>query len=328
MKICITGMTGFLGSQVTRSLYNSGHELIGVVQNKELVPDELKANHKIIRADITKEVEQIDCDLLINCAALVSEKTLSFFLNKVNIDGVRNLMNAIPKHAKFIQISCGNVYNITQEFHKEEEIINKGLLTPYGRSKLKAEKIIKDEFPDKSVVILRFQNLYGIRERKLLSKLTKIYKDGKLRVPGNLHQEISMTSLDYLIDCIKMFVDFDFSGQEIYNVVDEKTYDLREVCTTLLAGAFDREITIKELNENLLRVVAGLRTVLVPGNQFTQTSIDFLTRDHVLDSSKLRNLFPGLKQRTFQETIEEYCRWLNDVGVSAVLKGSRRLMWE
>ena len=328
MKICITGLTGFLGSQITRSLYNSGHDLIAVVQNKELVPDEIKANHKVVRADITKEVEPIDCDLLIHCAALVSEKTLSFYLNKANIDGTRNILNAISKDAKVIHISCGSVYNVNQKLHTEKDVINKGLLTPYGRSKLKSEFIISDEFPEKDVAILRFQNLYGIRERQFLSKLTKIYKNGVLRVPGDLHQQISMTNIDLLMKVVSRFIDVEFKGQEIYNVVDSKIYDLRDVCTTLLSKAFNREIKVREMNEYLLRIVAGLRTVLIPSNQFTQTSIDFLTRDHVLDSTKLNNLFPDLGEYSFHETIEGYTSWLNDVGVSTALKGSRRLMWD
>jgi nucleoside-diphosphate-sugar epimerase len=219
MKICITGATGFLGSQIVRQLYPLGHELIMVVRNKELVPDELKANHTVIRADLTKPIDPITCDVLIHCAALVSEKTLSFYLNKANIDGTRNILNAIPKEAKVIHISCSSVYNLTQRLHNEEDEINPTLLTPYGRSKLKSEQVLKEEFSNRGAYILRIQNLYGLRNTDLLKRLVKLYKGGELKVPGDLDQKVTMTHVDYLIELIKRLIDVEFSGIECLNII-------------------------------------------------------------------------------------------------------------
>ena len=236
MKICITGITGYVGSQIARSLHQTGHELICPVRKKELVPDEIKDKHTVIRYDLTKEIDHIDCDVLIHCAAWVSEKTLSFFLNKANIDGTRNIMNAVSKTAKVLFISCANVYNINQEIHREDEEIYPTLLTPYGRSKLKAEDILKTDFNDRDIVILRIHTMYGLRSRQLLSTLIRLYNKGKLNAPGELNNNVSLTSINHLIDVVKAFIGYDFKKVTTYNVVDAKSYKLKDVCLSLLSS--------------------------------------------------------------------------------------------
>lgn len=327
MKICITGITGYVGSQIARSLHLSGHELICPVRKKEMVPDEIKNKHRVFRYDLTKEIEPIQCDLLIHCAAWVSEKTLSFFLNKANIDGTRNIMNAVSEDAKVIFISCANVYNINKERHIEEEEIHHTLLTPYGRSKLYAENVLKNEFSERNITILRIQNTYGLRSRHLLSTLIKLYNNGKLNVPGELNNKVSLTSIDHLIRVISAFMDFNIQGISTYNVVDSKTYLLKDVCLALLSNTLGREVKLNVKNEFYLRIIAGLRTVLVPGNNITQHSIDLFSRDHVLASNKLKALFPDIPESDFFNELNAYKRWITDTGVTNVLKSSSRIYW-
>lgn len=327
MIICITGITGFVGSQITRSLHHLGHDLICLVRKKEHVPEEIKDNHKVIACDLTKEIDSIECDLLIHCAAMVSDKTLSFFLNKANIDGTRHVMSAVNPTAKVIFISCASVYNITQEVHDEDEEIIHGLLTPYGRSKLKAEILLQEEYANRDIRILRIQNLYGKRARSFLAKLIKIYNNGKVNVPGDLDKSVTLTSIDHLINVVQKFITTNWEGTQIYNVVDDHIYNLKEVILSILSAALNRDVEVNEKSEYYQRIIAGFRTVLVPGNHITQNSIDFLSRDHVLSCEKLKTDFHDLISPNFFDHLDEYRRWLTDNGVSQVLKSSSRIYW-
>ncbi len=327
MKICITGITGYVGSQVVRALHMTGHELICLVRKKELVPDEIKDKHTVLRVDLTKDIPEIECDLLIHCAALVSDKILSFFMNKTNVEGTRKLMQSISEHSKVIFISCASVYNITQETHVEDEQINSGLLTPYGRSKLRAEQLLQNEFNKRDITILRVHHLYGMRSRSFLTNVIKVYSNGVLKVPGDLNKKISLTSIDLLLNVIQKFVEYNFKGIEIYNVVDSKEYNLKDVSISLLSSALKREVKLKEKSEYYLRVIAGLRTVLVPGNNITQNSIDLWSRDHYLKSEKLNHLFSDLPETDFYNHLEEYSAWITNNGISNVLKASSRIYW-
>ena len=327
MKILITGMTGFVGASLTKSLFHSEHEIIGIVRDKLDLPDELINKYKIVRADISKSVPDIDCDVVIHCAATVSEKVLSFFLNKTNVDGTRNVLNAVPKSAKFIYISSGSVYNLTEKTHFEDDSINQALLTPYGRSKFFAEEMLKKEFPDRDITIVRPRAVYGRGDKVILPRLLKVYKNGRFRVPGDLNQKSSMTNIHFLCEALKLIAEKEQKGINIYNVVDPHEYNLRENIVGLFEKLFDREIEIKALNEYFVRIFAGMRTVLIPGNQFTQTSIDYLTRDHVLSTDKLFKDFPQLQAVNYIDYIPTYVEWINNVGIQNIINGNKRLIW-
>lgn len=329
MIICITGVSGYVGSQIVRTLFQTEHQLVCLVRDKEKVPDEIKASHKVIRADITKPLkEKIECDVLIHCAAMVSDKTLAYFVNRVNVEGTKNILEAVSPTAKVIFISCGSVYNISKELHRESEKINQALLTPYGRSKFKAETLLEKSFSDRSIFILRPQHIYGPKSRSLMNLLLNHYKNGVLKVAGDLDKKVSMCSIFTLVDVVVKLIDQPFSGIQELNVADKKVYNLRKVFVELLLRSLDRnDIEVKELNETFLRVIAGIRTVLVPGNHFTQGRIDLFTRDHLLDLEKMNEMFPKMKSYDFFEELDEYSSWIHDHGIQTAIKGSKRIYW-
>lgn len=327
MKILITGMSGFVGAAITKALYHTDHELIGLVRDKNDLPDQIRDKYTIIKSDISKKVPEIECDLVIHTAATVSEKVLSLIMNKTNVEGTRRVLEATPSSSKIIYISSASVYNVTEKIHVENETIDAKLLTPYGRSKYLSEQIILTEFKDRDAIILRPRAIYGKGDKVILPRLISIYKDGKIKVPGNLNQQASMTHIDFFVDAVLACVNHNFSGQEIINVTDYHVYNLRENITHLFQEIFKKPIQIKELNEHFVRIIAGLRTVLIPGNQFTQTSIDYLTRDHVLSAEKLQRTFPHLKSPHFKEVIPDYVTWINNIGLSNIAARNKRIVW-
>ena len=236
-------------------------------------------------------------------------------------------MNAIPKTAKFIFISSGSVYNLTEKLHHEDDPINQALLTPYGRSKYFAEEMLQRDFPDRDITIIRPRAVYGRGDKVILPRLLKVYKDGRFRVPGDLKQKASMTNIHFLCEALQLIAEKEMKGINIYNVVDPYEYDLRENIVGLFQMLFNRDIEIKSLNELFVRIFAGMRTVLIPGNQFTQTAIDYLTRDHVLSTEKLFRDFPSLKPVNYTEYIPTYVEWINNVGIQNIINGNKRLIW-
>jgi len=327
MKILITGMNGFVGSAITKRLFHSDHELIGLVRDKDSLPDEVLEKYKIVVSDISKKVPKIDCDLVIHTAATVSDKVLAVIMNKTNVEGTRRVLEATG-NAPFIYISSASVYNLTEKTHVEDEEILPKLLTSYGRSKYLSEQIIQNEFPSRDALILRPRNLYGIGDRVLLPRLLKLYKDGGLKVPGDLNQKASMTNIEFFAECIEAFIEKGIEGQNIINIADYHEYNLGKTLTSLLSTLFNRKIEIKAINENFIRVVAGIRQILVPGNLFTQTSIDYLTRDHVISTDKLQRTLPELRSPNYIDYIPEYVQWINNIGVNTIAQQKDpRIVW-
>ena len=327
MKILITGMNGFLGAAITKKLFHTDHQLIGLVRSKTNLPDEVLEKYKVIVSDISKKVPKIDCDLVIHCAATVNDRVLAVIMNKTNVEGTRRVLEATG-NAPFIYISSGDVYNLTEKPHVEDEGIYPKLLTSYARSKYLSEQIIRTEFPDRDTLILRSSALYGKGDRILLARLLKLYKDGTFTVPGNLDQETSMTNIEFFTEVIESFINRGISGQEIYNVADFHDYNLGENLTTLFSTLFQRDVQVNTRNEIMVRIWAGMRDILVPGNYYTQAAIDFMTRDHVLKTDKLRKTFPQLTGTNFKDYIPSYVQWINNVGVNTIAKQTDpRIVW-
>lgn len=328
-------MTGYVGAAITRALFHTDHELIGLVRQKDDLPEEVLDKYKIVKADISRSVPKIECDLVIHCAAWVSEKVLAVIMNKTNVEGTRRVLDATPPHTPVIHLSSGSVYNLTEVPHVETDSIAPKLLTPYGRSKYLAEQIVINEYTDRKRVIIRPRAVYGRGDKVILPRLLSIYKDGRFKVPGDLNQTASMTHIDLLVDVVLRFIDIVTATShplqadhlDILNVADFQSYNLRENITGLFAKLFKRDIEIKSMNETVVRLVAGMRQVLVPGNQYTQTSIDYLTRDHVLNTDKLQSLFPDLQSRHFLDIIPEYVQWIHSVGLSNISARDKRIVW-
>lgn len=328
MKIAITGITGFVGSSMMKVLHNSNHELIVLVKDKLEVPDEIIQKHQVLRVDLSKSVPKLDCDLLIHCAAVVSDKIISFEMNRTNVAGTKRLYEAIPSSARIIHLSCGDVYNIDEKQHVETEDILPKILTPYGRSKYLGEQLVREQFNDRDVIILRPRGIYGAGDRLLLPRLLQIYKDGKVKSAGPMEVNVSMCNVNLLVHTIIKFIDYSFKGIDVFNVADTEIYRLDKIVTKLLSGVLDRSIELKVYNENMVRLYAGLRTILVPGNHITQTSIDYISRHHVLNTEKLYRQFPDLaKLPNFDEAIKEQIAWTKRVGLQQVVNRNKRILW-
>lgn len=320
-------MTGFIGAAITKALYNTEHELIAFVRNKEDLPEEILDRYQIIKGDISVSVPKIECDLVIHAAATVSDKVISFILNKTNVEGTRRVLEATPSHAPIIFFSTGNIYNVHEKIHEEDELVESKKITPYARSKYLSEQLIKEEFPNRNAVILRPRGVYGKGDRVILPRLLKVYKKGKLTVPGNLDYQVSMTNIELLKQVVLEFVNSEITGQHTFNVADFEPFHLRANIQSLFSALFKRDIEIIERNEPIVRIIGGLRQVLVPGNLFTQTAIDYLTKNHVISTEKLQNTFPNLSSKSFSSYVPEYVEWINSIGLAKIVSQDKEVVW-
>jgi dihydroflavonol-4-reductase len=117
MKILVTGADGLLGSNVVRELLNRGNEICAFVQpgRQQKTLDGLAIEkfwgNLLDVDDITKA--SLGCDAVIHCAASTSVwPTRSAIVNKVNIDGTKNIIKAIYQNNinRLIYIGTANSF--------------------------------------------------------------------------------------------------------------------------------------------------------------------------------------------------------------------------
>ena len=188
MKYLITGATGFLGPYLLERLVSEGHSCRCLVRPGS----EIKITHhpavEIVNGDVTKPETLTgigkDMDYLLHLATLghmsnftVTEK----MFETINVSGTRNIMaEALRAGIKKI-VHCSSVaaMGICDDLPATEESV----CNPhhaYGRSKLKAEKLVKTLAAEKKLpaAIVRFSMVYGPGDPRDILKLTRMAKRG------------------------------------------------------------------------------------------------------------------------------------------------------
>ena len=191
--VLLTGSTGFLGIHILKEMMDRGENIIALVRGKEVSPqirleglmtyyfdspfkEEIERYVKIIDCDVTDEallekIKDYKIDTIINSAALVKHFASDDSIERINVGGVKNLINvAKAKNARLIQISTLSVAgeNIDNKFEptfkmKENMLyFGQDISNKYVNSKFMAEKAILEEI-DKGLdaKIIRVGNLMG-----------------------------------------------------------------------------------------------------------------------------------------------------------------------
>lgn len=147
--ILATGVTGFVGSHLARTLESKGHRVTRMRRD--------------VRDPDTFPRGQFD--LIVHAAAMVDKKYWgSPELYEVNVEGTRRLLDAFP-HAKMVFISSADVERDT--------------LTPYATSKRDAERLVLER--SASHLAVRPPSVFGPGDThdKLVPRLFAKYRLGQ-----------------------------------------------------------------------------------------------------------------------------------------------------
>lgn len=191
-NIIITGATGFLGIHILKQyldtrkgiaycLIRKGKQRTSIRRIKNMmmyyfgdINEEYTDNRIVcIDGDITnaeqlQQLQKIDADVVINCAALVKHFVSDDSLDKINVGGVENLIDVCIKSGKrLIQISTTSVGGMLTKENRDKKISENELFfgqiidNDYIRTKFLAERAILEAKAKRELdgMIIRVGNL-------------------------------------------------------------------------------------------------------------------------------------------------------------------------
>lgn len=188
-KILITGSNGYLGSSFIK-------------QNKNKYEFEKFSllNQKL------EDINFDNIDIVLHCAALVHQKVEYLYKKyyEVNVEYPLKLAKLAKQKGvkQFVFISTIAVYGEDEERLDENTICNP--ITPYGKSKLEAEKELLKLNDDNFIVsIIRPPMIYGKNAPGNIDSLVKLVKKLPIIPLGKIENKrsfISIQNLCYIID--------------------------------------------------------------------------------------------------------------------------------
>lgn len=176
MKYLVTGVAGFIGSNLARRVLKDnckvrGFDNFSTGKRKNLEDLEKQDNFEFIEGDLRnpKAIKEAikNIDIVLHQAAVPSvQRSIEnpFFVNDSNINGSLNLLIAAKEQGvkKVVYASSSSIYGFDEKLPKKENM-PADPISPYSLSKYTGEKYcqIFSEIYDVPTVCLRYFNVFG-----------------------------------------------------------------------------------------------------------------------------------------------------------------------
>lgn len=307
MNILITGIHGFVGSNLVASL-KVQHTLYGL----DIISPQ---KNGVLKTFGWNELEQIPLvDLIIHLAGKAhdtknrSDAQVYFDINTGLTKKIFDWFLA-SNAKKFIFFSSVKA----AADHVEGDVLTEDIVPnpkgPYGESKILAEKyILSKSFPaDKKVYILRPCMIHGPGNKGNLNLLYKLVQKGLPWPLGAFENRRSFTSIDNLTHIISQIIEKKIESG-IYQVADDAALSTNELIG-LIAAAQNRESKIWNLPKKLVGFLAGMGDTLhLPLNN---ERLKKLTESYVVSNQKIKNALdikkmPVTAEEGLKKTFESF----------------------
>lgn len=293
--ILITGGCGYIGSHIVHTLRDAGYQPVVVDNLSSSRADLLPNDVPFYQADVndTAALEQVlrqhDIKTVIHMAAFLSveesvSQPLKYYQN--NVGGTCSLLQACLNCGvkKLIFSSTGATYASSDQPISETDATEPG--SPYGLSKLMAEKVIRDvaASSDLTAVILRYFNVagadpqgrtgqQGLKATHLIARACQAANGdaGEMKIFGDDYQTIDGTCVrDYihvsdLAEIHRVVMEEDFNENfKVFNCGYGSGYSVKQVVDRFRAVTGQKFDVVKAPRRpgDLMQVVANNQRLL------------------------------------------------------------------
>lgn len=307
MNILITGIHGFVGSNLVNALKNN-HKIYGL----DIVTPEKDG---VLKTYTWEELDALPpYDVVIHLAGIAHDTKnwthaqQYFSINKgltIKIFDQFCKSNA----CKFIFFS-----SVKAAADKVEGILTEDVLPkpkgPYAESKLAAENYILAHLPqeiEKRVYILRPCMIHGPGNKGNLNLLYKLVQKGLPWVLGAYDNKRSFTSIDNLSFVIQQLIDKKVETG-IYNVADDEAISTNELIN-IIGVELNKKIKILQINKGLINAGAKIGSLLhLPLNE---ERLEKLTENYVVSNTKIKRAIgieklPVNAEEGFRKTVTSF----------------------
>ena len=311
MKILITGINGFVGTNFTNSWFRN-HKIIGL----DIYQPEKEGVERIFGWDELGKIPQVDA--IVHLAGKAHD-TKNISEAKVYFDVNTSLTQKIFDY--FLQseaqtfIFFSSVKAAADSVPGDiltEEVVPKPM-GPYGESKIKAEEYIlakskEQRAKSKKIFVLRPAMIHGPGNKGNLNLLYHVVKKGIPWPLGAYENRRSFCSIDNISYVVEQLIQRDNIESGIYHVGDDEPISTNELIK-LISKSVGKKSYIWKLPKGLMDTAARVGSVLhLPLNK---DRLQKLTENYVVSNDKIKyalgiDRMPVSTKEGMRKTLESF----------------------
>jgi len=313
VRVLITGGAGFIGSNLSRHLLNRGHEVA--------IYDDLSSGlHSNVHSEVNflqgtlmdlpllkKLVKNIDCMVHLGARGSVPRSIKNpIQTHEINSTGTLNVLEACREYGvRYIFSSSSSVYGANTSLPKNEQMVLKPL-TPYGASKMAGEALSLAYANSYSlpVTTFRFFNIFGPWQRPdheyaaVIPKwIWQAMENKGITVFGDGNQTRDFTSVSTVVEIITISIEKSITHAEPINL------------------AFGNRISLNQIILELKKYFSNLDVIYKEPRQGD-------IKDSQNDPALIKNLFPEVIPKRFDEALFETKEWLS-LNFKSIINGPK-----
>jgi nucleoside-diphosphate-sugar epimerase len=326
----VTGATGFIGGHLVERLAADGKQVRCLVRagsdtarletlGVELAPGALEEPRSVARA-----VE--GCDYVVHCGAMVSDWGTVEEIERTNVTGTRNLVQAAAAAAsvrRLVHVSTTDVYGYPGVAGVEEGATAQGFRNWYAQTKLDGEQEVlrAGQALGLETVVLRPATVWGPRSVSVVGEIGGAIKGGYMLLVDHGRANAGLVYIDNLIDAIVLALEHGAAAGEAFNVTDGLGVTWREFTDGLADGLGARRARLSMpyllasgLGSALERGYRGVRraTHLQTPALLSRQAVQIMGIDQDFSNRKAREVLGWEPRVDYAEGMETTVAWLRD----------------
>lgn len=325
-KILVTGATGFLGKYLVSQLLDEGCTVLAMGRNEEAGKELEKMGAVFCKCDFTDKnscseyFSGLDCVIHAGALSTVWGKWEEFY--RINVEGTKNICElCIENNVKrLVYISSPSIYSGKRHRYgiREEEVNEKNELNYYIKSKILAEKIIREfNFRGLYTVVLRPRGLIGIGDTSLIPRVLQANKKSGVPLFNGGENYVDVTCVENVaLACVLASKKENING-EVFNITNGEPMRFRIILEKFLSAIDEKPRYLRLPFGLVYRISCSLEKKWRKGSKpgeppLTRYTVCTLAFSQTLDITRAKEKLGYKPIKTLSEGIVEYGRyWKN-----------------